>query len=119
MGEEVSHPDVRPNLPDIELPPLPPADLEAAAEPRLNLKEVSKAYHTRVRDELAKLYVTGASGHAVVEMYTRQIDRLISYLFHAAARLYAQRNPRLFLLITRLPPRATRCCTPNPYSDVD
>ncbi len=119
MGEEVSHPDVRPNLPDIELPPLPPADLEAAAEPRLNLKEVSKAYHTRVRDELGRLHVAGASGHAVVELYTRQIDRLISYLFHAAARLYAQRNPRLQQRCTVLAHGGYGRGELNPYSDVD
>jgi len=84
-----------PSLPDIELPPLPPADLEVAANPRLNLRDVSKAYQTRVREELAKLHAVGESGRTVVELYTDYIDRLIRYLFEVATRLYARRYPKL------------------------
>ncbi|MBI3797209.1 MAG: hypothetical protein HY268_09630, partial [Deltaproteobacteria bacterium] len=87
--------EVCPHVPGLELPPLPPADLEVAADPRLNLRDVSKAYHARVRAELAKLYAVEESGRAVVELYTHCIDRLIRYLFDAATRLYARRYPKL------------------------
>jgi [protein-PII] uridylyltransferase len=95
MRETVDLPEVCAALTAIDLPPLPSADLEVAADPRLNLRDVSKAYHARVREELAKLHVAGESGRTVVELYTRHIDRLIRYLFDAATRLYARRYPQL------------------------
>jgi [protein-PII] uridylyltransferase len=83
------------SLPFVELPPLPSADLDEAADPRLNLRDISKAYHAQVRDEMAKLHAAGADGSTVVSLYTRQIDHLVSYLFDAATRLYARRYTQL------------------------
>lgn len=82
-------------IPFVELPPLPSADLEVAADPRLNLRDISKAYHARVREEMAKLHAAGANGTTVVDLYTRQIDHLVSYLFDAATRLYVRRYTQL------------------------
>lgn len=79
----------------VELPPLPSADLEVPADARLNLRDISKTYHARVQEEMAKLHAEGASGTTVVDLYTRHIDRLVSYLFEAATRLYARRYSQL------------------------
>jgi len=88
----VSAPDA---LPFVELPPLPSADLEEVVASHLNLRDISKAYHSCVLDQLAQLHGSGASGQAVVELYTRHIDYLVGYLFEAATRLYARRYTQL------------------------
>jgi [protein-PII] uridylyltransferase len=90
--ERVSAPDAPPF---VELPPLPSADLEEAVDSRLNLRDISKSYHNRVQGQLAQLHGSGAGGKEVVELYTRCIDRLVSYLFEAATRLYARRYTQL------------------------
>src|SRR5262245_40251820 len=95
MKETVARLEGYPGFLGIALPPLPPEDLEVAANPHLNLREVSKAYHTRVHEELTKLHTTGESGRTVVESYTHYIDRLIRYLFDAGTWLYARRYPKL------------------------
>jgi [protein-PII] uridylyltransferase len=110
---------LRTDLLSIELPPLPPADLEIATEPRLNLRETSKAYHARVREEITKLHTAGASGRAVVELYTHHIDRLIGYLFDAASRLYARRYTQLHQRCTVLAQGGYGRGELNPYSDID
>ncbi len=79
----------------VDLPPLPSADFDEAADPRLNLRDISKTYHAQVREEMAKLHAAGADGVTVVELYTQQIDRLVSYLFDAATRLYVRRYTQL------------------------
>lgn len=79
----------------VELPPLPSAELEEAVDSRLNLRDISKSYHGRVQDHLARLHGSGASGTAVVELYTLYIDRLVHYLFEAASRLYTRRYTQL------------------------
>lgn len=104
---------------EIPLPPLPPADLDIEADPRLNLRSVSKEYHARVLEELAKQHSAGASGTTVVTLYTRHIDRLISYLFAAATQLYARRNPRLHQRCTVLAQGGYGRGELNPYSDID
>ena len=119
MKESVARPDVRLDLPDIHLPPLPPADLEVAADPHLNLREVSKAYLARVREELAKLHTTGESARTVVELYTQYIDQLICYLFDAATRLYARRYPKLRQQCTVLAQGGYGRGELNFYSDID
>ncbi|MBI3301314.1 MAG: [protein-PII] uridylyltransferase, partial [Deltaproteobacteria bacterium] len=115
----MDRPDLRTNLPDIDLPPLPPADLEVAASPWLNLRDASKAYHARVREEMAKLHTAGASGHTVVELYTGQIDRLVSYLFDAATRLYGRRYTQLHQRCTVLAQGGYGRGELNLYSDID
>ncbi len=119
MKETVARLDGYPALPGIDLPPLPPADLEVAADPRLNLRDVSKAYHTRVREELAKLHTAGESGRTVVESYTHYIDRLIRYLFDAATRLYARRYPKLHQRCTVFAQGGYGRGELNFYSDID
>src|SRR5215475_15891416 len=94
-GSVDQYAEARSNLPVVELPPLPPADLEVGADPRLNLRDASKAYHSRVLEEMAKLHAAGASGRTVVELYTQHIDRLVRYLFDASSRLYARRYTQL------------------------
>jgi [protein-PII] uridylyltransferase len=81
--------------PVVELPPLPSADLEVADDTRLNLRDISKTYHACVRAEMARLHDAGAGGKTVVDLYTRHIDRLVSYLFEAGTRLYARRYSQL------------------------
>ncbi|HEV8714620.1 MAG TPA: DUF294 nucleotidyltransferase-like domain-containing protein, partial [Candidatus Binatia bacterium] len=119
MKESVARPQVCLDLPDINLPPLPPADLEVAADPHLNLREVSKAYLTRVREELAKLHAAGESARTVVELYTHYIDQLICYLFDAATRLYARRYPKLHQQCTVLAQGGYGRGELNFYSDID
>jgi [protein-PII] uridylyltransferase len=106
-------------LPDIALPPLPPADLEVETDPRLNLREVSKTYRQKALEQLASLQAAGAQGTTLVELYTRHIDRLVSYLFAAATQLYARRNPRLQQRCTLLAQGGYGRGELNPYSDVD
>jgi [protein-PII] uridylyltransferase len=104
---------------EIALPPLPPADLDEAADPRLNLRAISKEYHTRVLAELAKQHTANATGAAIVTLYTHHIDRLIQYLFAAASQLYARRNPRLNQRCTVLAQGGYGRGELNPYSDID
>lgn len=119
MRGTVDTPDARLELLDIALPPLPPADLEVATDPRLNLRDISKTYHARVREELAKLHIAGASGRAVVDLYTRHIDQLIRYLFAAATRLYARRYTQLHQRCTVFAQGGYGRGELNLYSDVD
>ena len=119
MRENVGSLAGHPELPGLDLPPLPPADLEVATDPRLNLRETSKTYHARVREEVAKLHAAGASGRAVVEFYTHYIDRLIRYLFDAATRLYVRRYTQLRQRCTVLAQGGYGRGELNPYSDID
>jgi [protein-PII] uridylyltransferase len=119
MSENIGLAEELVELPDVPLPPLPPADLEIATDPHLDLKEVSKTYRTHVHEELSKLFTAGATGHAIVERYTRQIDRLISYLFAAATQLYTRRNPRLHQRCTVFAVGGYGRAELNPYSDID
>ncbi len=119
MRENAGSVDMRPELLNIELPPLPPADLEVATDPRLNLRDTSKAYHAHVREAVANRHAAGASGRAVVELYTAHIDRLIGYLFEAATRLYARRYTQLHQRCTVLAQGGYGRGELNLYSDID
>lgn len=119
MKENVGNSDMRIDPPDIVLPPLPSADPEVAVDPRFDLGVVSKAYRVSAHEELARLHTAGASGTAVVAFYTRQIDRLIIYLFHAATQLYARRHPLLQQRCAVFAVGGYGRGELNPYSDVD
>jgi [protein-PII] uridylyltransferase len=119
MKETAVRPEACLNLLGIDLPPLPPADLEVAADPRLNLRDVSKTYLTRLREELAKCHAAGESGRTVVELYTAYTDRLIRYLFDAATRLYARRYPKLRQRCTVFAQGGYGRGELNFYSDID
>jgi [protein-PII] uridylyltransferase len=108
---------VTPSL--VELPPLPSADLEVAANARLNLRDISKTYHARVQAEMAKLHANGAGGQTVVDLYTQHIDCLVAYLFEAATRLYARRYSQLHQRCTVFALGGYGRGELNLYSDID
>jgi [protein-PII] uridylyltransferase len=103
----------------VPLPPLPPADLDVAPDPHFDLKEVSKTFRTQVHAELLQLFTAGSDGRTLVELYTGQIDRLISYLFAAATQLYARRNPQLHQRCAVFAVGGYGRRELNPYSDID
>ncbi len=103
----------------VSLPPLPPADLDVAPDPHFDLKEVSKTFRTQVHAELLQLFTAGSDGRTLVELYTGQIDRLISYLFAAATQLYARRNPQLHQRCAVFAVGGYGRRELNPYSDID
>ena len=118
MTDETLSP-ATPTFVEIALPPLPPADLDEATDPPLNLRAISKEYHARVLAELATQHAADATGTAIVTLYTQHIDRLIQYLFAAASQLYARRNPRLNQRCTVLAQGGYGRGELNPYSDID
>ena len=79
----------------IELPPLPSSDPEVDIARGWDLGQIAKTYRTDVQELLGHQHVQKQSGRAVVELHTTLMDRLVSYVFTAATRLYARRYASL------------------------
>ncbi len=101
------------------LPALPSPDPDVEASPDFDLKRISKAYITSIREELVRQHEAGAGGRALVTEYTAQLDRLIQYLFTAATQLYARRYTRLQQRCAVFAQGGYGRGELNPYSDID
>ena len=101
------------------LPALPSPDPDVEAPLDFDLKKISKAYVTHVREELLRQQGAGVGGRTLVTEYTAQLDRLIQYLFTAATQLYARRYTRLQQRCAVFAQGGYGRGELNPYSDID
>ena len=96
-----------------ELPQLPdPAEAE-------DLGRTAREYVTGSRERLRAWHDAGASGVAVVESWTRAIDRLIEFLFEAATAGYRRRYVQLDQRCAVLAQGGYGRGELNPQSDID
>src|SRR6266404_4784757 len=79
----------------------------------------AKEYLLRARAILFERHQAGASGHEIVETYTRAIDHLITTLYGAAASDYASRYVRLDQRIAVIAQGGYGRGELNPCSDID
>ena len=108
---------VRPSVP--LLPPLPSADPDVEAGPDFDLKKITKAYVTAVREDVASQHAAGLSGQALVSLYTNRIDQLLHYLYNAATNIYVRRYTRLKQRCAVFAQGGYGRAELNPYSDID
>lgn len=68
------------------LPELPPI-----GDGAVDLSAIAKEYLAAVQQQIASQHRAGASGRAVVTIYTEAVDRLIAFLFESATAEYTSR----------------------------
>jgi [protein-PII] uridylyltransferase len=79
----------------------------------------AKEYLLGVRAALFERHQAGASGHEVVESYTRAVDHVITSLYVAAVAEYSQRNVRLDQRFALVAQGGYGRGELNPCSDID
>jgi [protein-PII] uridylyltransferase len=79
----------------------------------------AREYLTRVRSILGEQHRAGATGHAIVEAYTRAIDHMVLTLFSAARAHYQERFAVLDQRCTMVAQGGYGRAELNPCSDID
>ncbi len=79
----------------------------------------AKVYLNGVRDRLFARHRAGASGHEIVEIYTRAVDHLITAIYAGAAAQYAARYVRLDQRLAVVAQGGYGRGELNPCSDID
>ncbi|MBM4267962.1 MAG: [protein-PII] uridylyltransferase [Deltaproteobacteria bacterium] len=83
------------------------------------LGALARAYVVETREQLRAWHDSGARGVAVVEAFTRSIDRLIGWLFDSATATYRRRYVQLDQRCAVLAQGGYGRGELNPHSDVD